>query len=389
MQIEQLLGLMAQNGASDLFVTAGVPASMKVHGQVEPLGDDALSADQAREMVFSIMNPAQREEFQRTRESNFALQSGAGRFRVNVFQQQNNVGMVVRRIETRVPTIDELELPKELKDIAMAPRGLVLVVGPTGTGKSTSLAAMVSHRNRHGRGHIVAIEDPIEFVHNPEGCIITQREVGIDTDSYEAALQNTMRQAPDVVLVGEIRSREAMAHAITFAETGHLCLATLHATNAVQTLERVVNFFPRDRRDHLLMDMSYNLRAIIAQRLIPSVDGRRRVPALEVLFNTPLVAELILRGDISAIKELMRRGTEQGMRTFNRAVYQLYAAGVISYESAIQYADSANEVRLMIKLDAGVKADELSVALDMAGLVPSPAPDDGSLIVSRSNIVGQ
>lgn len=381
MQIGNLLRLMLERRASDLFLTAGVPPSMKVNGRIEPLPGAALDAEAARAAVHELLTGGQLEEFARTRECNFALAAQGGRFRVNVFQQQNQPGMVIRRIETRIPTLEELKLPNMLGELALAPRGLILVVGPTGTGKSTTLAAMLGHRNRSGSGHVVSVEDPIEYVHSPVNCIITQREVGIDTDSYESALKNAMRQAPDVILVGEIRSREAMEHALVFSETGHLCMATLHANNAVQALERIVNFFARDRRDQLLMDVGLNLRAIIAQRLVPSLQGGRH-PVLEVLLNTPLIADLLQRGDLYLLRDLMKRCTEQGMMTFDQAVYQLYARGIIGFEAALQYADSPSEVKLMIKLGSGATPDQLSPALDLAELA-TVLPDESQLQAPR------
>lgn len=369
MQLGDLLRRMLSRRASDLFITVGVPPSMKVDGRIESLPMPALGAEDTQIAVYGLLNESQRQEFMQTRECNFALAVEGGRFRVNVFQQQSHIGMVIRRIETRIPTLDELKLPFRLSELAMASRGLILVVGQTGSGKSTTLAAMIGHRNRYGSGHVVSVEDPIEYVHSPINCIITQREVGIDTDTYESALKNAMRQAPDVVLVGEIRSREAMEHALTFSETGHLCMATLHANNAVQALERIVNFFPRDRRDQLLMDVGFNLRAIIAQRLVPTTLGGRRA-ALEILLNGPLIADLLHRGDLYLVRDLMKRGAEQGMMTFDQAVYKLYAEGSISYESALQYAESPSEVRLMIKLSSGATPEQLSPALDLAGLAP-------------------
>lgn len=369
MKLDLFRQMMVDEGASDLFITTGVTPSMKVHGAVERLGNEVLSAEQARELVYSIMSPAQQREFEATRECNFALHWPAlGRFRVNVFQHQNNLGMVLRRIETHIPSFAELHLPALLEELSMEKRGLVLLVGATGAGKSSTLAAMVGHRNRHGSGHIVCIEDPIEFVHRPQGCIITQREVGIDTDSFEAALKNTLRQAPDVIMVGEVRTRETMEHALAFAETGHLCLATLHATTAAQALDRVVHLFPRDRRDHLLLDMSINLKAVVAQRLVPCADGNGRRAALEVLLNTPLAADLIHRGDTHLLKDLMKRSAEQGMRTFDHAVYELYCNGEISYEDALTYADSANEVRLMVKLGKGGDPRSLAAGVEQAML---------------------
>ncbi len=361
-----LLKLMVHKRASDLFITAGMPPSLKVHGRIQPVSETALTPDQAREIVLSVMNEKQRREFEETNECNFAISaSGVGRFRVSAFVQRSHAGMVLRRIETRIPTIEELHLPPVLKNLAMTRRGLVIFVGATGTGKSTSLAAMIGYRNQNSNGHIVTIEDPIEFVHQHAGCIVTQREVGIDTESYEVALKNTLRQAPDVILIGEIRSRETMDYAIQFAETGHLCLSTLHANNANQALDRIINFFPEDRRDQLLMDLSLNLRAIVAQQLIPTPDGKGRRVAVEVLINTPLAADLIRKGEIHKLKDLMKRSTQQGMKTFDQALFELYQAGEITYEDAIHYADSANEVRLMIKLG---KRDPESLAQAAEGL---------------------
>ena len=370
MKLDLFLQMMVDEGASDLFVTAGVVPSIKVHGTVERISSEVLGSEQARGMIYAIMSEAQQREFEASHECNFALQKPRlGRFRVNVFQHQNNIGMVLRRIETRIPTFEELHLPPILEELSMTRRGLVLVVGATGTGKSTTLAAMIGQRNRNDRGHIVCVEDPIEFVHQPQGCIITQREVGIDTDSFESALKNALRQAPDVILVGEIRTREAMEHAIAFGETGHLCLATLHASNAAQALDRIVHLFPRDRRDHLLLDMSLNLRAIVAQRLVPRVDGNGRRVAMEVLLNTPLAADMIHRGDTHLLKDLMKRSAEQGMRTFDHAVYELYCQGEISYDDALAHADSTNEVRLMVKLNKGGDPRALAAGVERAGLV--------------------
>lgn len=372
MKLDFFLQMMVDEGASDLFITAGVAPSMKVNGNVERLGADALSPQQARELVYSVMSEAQRQEFEATRECNFALNMPAvGRFRVNIFQHQNNLGMVWRRIETHIPSFSDLHLPSLLEQFSMEKRGLVLVVGATGAGKSSTLAAMVGHRNRHSSGHIVCIEDPIEFVHQPQGCIITQREVGIDTDSFESALKNTLRQAPDVIMVGEIRTREALEHAIAFAETGHLCLATLHASNAAQALDRIVHLFPRDRRDHLLLDVSINLRAIVAQRLVPHAAGVGRRAALEVLINTPLAADMIHRGDTHLLRDLMKRSPELGMRTFDHAVFELYCQGDITYDDALLYADSANELRLMVKLN---KSDPRALAAGVEQRVNARKP---------------
>ena len=355
MEFEALLKLMSEKKASDLFITVGMPPCIKVNGRISPVSREKISEEQARALVTRIMSPAQREEFTQTNECNFAISAPkVGRFRVSAFVQRSSVGMVLRRIESRIPEVDELLLPPIIKDLAMTKRGLVIFAGATGTGKSTSLAAMVGYRNHNSSGHIVTIEDPIEFAHDHAGCIVTQREVGIDTESYEVALRNTLRQAPDVILIGEIRSRETMEHAIAFAETGHLCLSTLHANNANQALDRIINFFPEDRRDQLFMDLSLNLRAIVAQQLVRRPDGRSRRPVVEVLINTPLASDLIRKGEVHKLKDLMKRSTEQGMMTFDQALYALYKEGEISYEDAILHADSANEVRLMVKLgDSG------------------------------------
>jgi len=356
MDFTALLKLMVHKRASDLFLTANMPPTLKVDGKLAPIIPHELTGEQVREVIYSIMSTEQRAEFERTRECNFAVSaSNTGRFRINVFQQRNQIGMVARRIETRIPTIDELGIPPILKEIIMAKRGLIIIAGGTGTGKSSSLAAMIGYRNQNSSGHIITIEDPIEFIHQHSGCIITQREVGVDTTSYEMALQNTLRQAPDVILIGEIRSRETMDHAISFAETGHLCLSTLHANNANQAMDRIINFFSEDRRQQLLLDMSLNLRAIIAQRLIPRRDGQGRQAAVEVLINSPVVADLLLKGDIPSIKDVMRRSNNEGMQTFDQAIYQLYASEVISESEALHYADSLNEVRTMIKRGKDVK----------------------------------
>ncbi|GAB3471707.1 PilT/PilU family type 4a pilus ATPase [Azotobacter salinestris] len=353
MEFEKLLRLMMEKGASDLFITAGMPPSMKLNGRLVPVTRHPLSPEQARETVFAVMNEQQRREFAATHECNFAISArGIGRFRVSAFYQRNLMGMVLRRIETRIPTFDELKLPEVLRELSMTKRGLVLFVGATGTGKSTSLAAMIGYRNQNSSGHIISIEDPIEFIHQHQGCIVTQREVGIDTDSFEVALKNTLRQAPDVIMVGEIRTRETMDYAVAFAETGHLCLATLHANNANQALDRIINFFPADRHRQVWMDLSLNLRAIVAQQLIPTPDGKGRRAVIEVLINTPLVADLIRKGEVHELKAVMKRSTEQGMQTFDQALYQLYSQGEITYEEALRHADSANDLRLMIKLES-------------------------------------
>jgi len=347
-----LLKLMKHKKASDLFITAGVPPSMKIDGKIVPVTKQALTPEQSRAFAYGIMNEEQRRQFEATNECNFAIApQDIGRFRVNVFMQQQRVGMVLRTINTEIPRLDELNLPKVLADIALTKRGLVLFVGGTGSGKSTSLAAMIGYRNEYSYGHILTIEDPIEYVHQHKNCIITQREVGVDTESFDVALKNAMRQAPDVILIGEIRTRETMDLAIQFAETGHLCLSTLHANNANQALDRIINFFPQEKRNQLLMDLALNLKAIISQRLIPMKTGKGRVPAVEVLINTPLVSDMIMEGNIPGLKDLMAKSTEAGMQTFDQSLFQLYDADLISYDDALRNADSVNDVRLRIKLE--------------------------------------
>ena len=359
------LKLMAHQKASDLFITAGMPPSMKVHGKIAPITQNPLTPQQSRDMVLNVMSPQQREEFEKTHECNFAIGvAGVGRFRVSCFYQRNQVGMVLRRIETKIPTVEELSLPPIIKTLAMTKRGIIIFVGATGTGKSTSLAAMIGYRNQNSTGHIITIEDPIEFVHKHEGCIITQREVGIDTDSWDNALKNPLRQAPDVIMIGEVRTREGMDHAIAFAETGHLVLCTLHANNANQAMDRIINFFPEDRRNQLLMDLSLNLKGVVAQQLIPTPDGKGRRVAMEILLGTPLVQDYIRDGEIHKIKDVMKESTNLGMKTFDQALFELYQAGEISYEDALRFADSANEVRLKIKLAQGGDARTLSQGLD-------------------------
>jgi twitching motility protein PilU len=359
------LKLMAHKKASDLFITAGVPPSMKVHGKLSPITQTPLTPQQSRDLVLNVMNPQQREEFEKTHECNFAIGvSGVGRFRVSCFYQRNQVGMVLRRIETKIPTVEELSLPPVIKTLAMTKRGIILFVGATGTGKSTSLAAMIGYRNMNSSGHIITIEDPIEFVHKHEGCIITQREVGIDTDTWEAALKNTLRQAPDVIMIGEVRTREGMDHAIAFAATGHLVLCTLHANNANQAMDRMINFFPEERKNQLLMDLSMNLKGVVAQQLVPTPDGKGRRVAMEILLGTPLMADYIREGEIHKLKDLMKESTELGMKTFDQALFELYQEGEISYEDALRFADSQNEVRLKIKLAQGGDARTLSQGLD-------------------------
>jgi twitching motility protein PilU len=359
------LKLMVHKKASDLFITAGVPPSMKVQGRVVPITQSPLSPQQSRDMVINVMTPGQREEFEKTHECQFAISAqGVGRFRVSCFYQRNCVGMVLRRIEAKIPTIEELSLPPVIKQLAMTKRGIIIFVGATGTGKSTSLAAMVGYRNQNSTGHIITIEDPIEYVHKHEGCIITQRELGIDTDSWENALKNTLRQAPDVILIGEVRTRETMEYAINFAETGHLCLCTLHANNANQAIDRILHFFPEDRRQQLFMDLSLNLKGIVAQQLIPTPDGKARRVAMEVMLGTPLVQDYIRQGEIHKLKEVMKESTNLGMMTFDQSLVTLYQAGEISYEDALRHADSANEVRLRIKLSQGGDAHTLSQGLE-------------------------
>ena len=364
-EFTSLLKLMAAQRASDLFITAGMPPSMKVDGKLSPVNDVPLSPQQSRDLVISVMTPPQREEFEKTHECNFAIGlAGVGRFRVSAFYQRNQVGMVLRRIETKIPTVEELSLPPIIKQLAMTKRGIIIFVGATGTGKTTSLAAMIGHRNRSSTGHIITIEDPIEFVHRHEGCIITQREVGIDTDSWENALKNTLRQAPDVIMIGEVRTREGMDHAIAFAETGHLVLCTLHANNANQAMDRIINFFPEDRRDQLLMDLSLNLKGVVAQQLVPRSDGKGRRVAMEILLGTPLVQDYIRDGEVHKLKEVMKDSTQLGMKTFDQSLFELYQAGEISYDDALRYADSQNEVRLRIKLAQSGDARTLAQGLD-------------------------
>ncbi len=365
MEFDKLLQLMVEKGASDLFITAGVPPSIKLNGKVTPVTTTPLSPEKARETVLGVMNDRQRAEFLETKELNFAISArGVGRFRTSAFYQRNLAGMVLRRIETNIPKIDDLGLPEVIKELAMTKRGLVIFVGATGTGKSTSLAAMIGHRNHNSKGHIISIEDPIEFIHQHRGCIVTQREVGIDTESFDVALKNTLRQAPDVILIGEVRSRETMDHAIAFAETGHLCLCTLHANNANQALDRIIHFFDADRHSQLFMDLSLNLKGIVAQQLIPTPDGNGRRACLEVMLNTPLASDLIRKGEIHELKELMKKSTELGMQTFDQALFDLYDRGEITYEDALAYADSGNDLRLMIKLASETDADYLSNAAD-------------------------
>lgn len=354
-----LLRLMLSKKASDLFITAGFPPAFKIDGKMTPVSQQSLSAQHTEALAKAIMNDKQAGEFEATKECNFAINpAGIGRFRVNTFIQQQRVGIVLRTITTKIPEFDDLGLPQVLKEIVLSKRGLVIFVGGTGSGKSTSMAALIGHRNKNSYGHIITIEDPVEYVHEHIHCVITQREVGVDTESWEAALKNTLRQAPDVILIGEIRDRETMEHAIAFAETGHLCMGTLHANSANQALDRIINFFPEERRTQLLMDLSLNLRAVVAQRLIPAKDGKGRVAAIEVLLNSPFIADLIFKGNVHEIKEIMKKSREMGMQTFDTALFELYEAGKISYEDALRNADSMNGLRLQIKLGGAEAKDQ-------------------------------
>ena len=355
-----LLRLMVQKKGSDLFITAGFPPAIKVDGKITPQSNQSLTPQHTAELARAIMNDKQAAEFESTKECNFAISpAGIGRFRVNAFVQQARIGVVLRTIPAVIPTFESLDLPPVLKDICMTKRGLVILVGGTGTGKSTTLAAMVDYRNSNSFGHIITVEDPIEFVHDHKKCIITQREVGIDTDTWEAALKNTLRQAPDVILMGEVRDRETMDHAIAFAETGHLCMATLHANSANQALDRIINFFPEERRQQLLMDLSLNIRALISQRLIPRESGAGRIAATEIMLNSPLIQDLIFKGEVAKIKEVMSRSNRIGMKTFDQSLFELYETGFISYEDALRNADSKNELRLRIKLESKREAKDI------------------------------
>ena len=351
--INDLLRLMLSRNGSDLFLTSDFPPAIKVDGRISKVSPQPLTGQHTIALARAIMNDRQAAEFEKTKECNFAIApQGIGRFRVNAFIQQGNVGLVLRTIPATLPTIDGLNLPQVLKEVAMAKRGLVVFVGATGSGKSTSLAAMIDHRNTNSYGHIITVEDPIEFVHPHKNCIVTQREIGVDTDGWELALKNTLRQAPDVILMGEIRDRETMDHAIAFAETGHLCMATLHANSANQALDRMINFFPEERRPQLLMDLSLNLKGMISQRLLPRQEGKGRIAAVEVMLNTPLVSDLIFKGEVSGIKELMKRSRELGMQTFDQSLFDLYENNLVNYEDALRNADSVNDLRLHIKLNS-------------------------------------
>jgi twitching motility protein PilU len=351
--INDLLRLMISRNGSDLFLTADFPPAIKVDGKLTKVSPQPLNGQHTLALARAVMNDKQAAEFERSKECNFAVNpQGVGRFRVNAFMQQGQVGMVMRTIPAKLPTLDGLNLPPVLKDVAMSKRGLVIFVGSTGSGKSTSLAAMVDWRNENSHGHIITVEDPVEFVHPHKNCIITQRELGIDTDSWEVALKNTLRQAPDVILMGEIRDRQTMEHAVNFAETGHLCMATLHANSANQALDRIINFFPEERRQQLLMDLGLNLKALVSQRLLPCESGRGRVAAVEILLNSPLVGDMIFRGEVNELKELMKRSRELGMQTFDQSLFDLYESGTVSYEDALRNADSVNDLRLQIKLQS-------------------------------------
>ena len=340
-------------GGSDLFLTAEFPPAIKVDGKITKVSPQPLSGQHTLQLARAVMNDKQAAEFEKTKECNFAVSpQGIGRFRVNAFLQQGHVGLVFRTIPQTLPTIDGLNLPRVLKDVAMAKRGLVIFVGATGSGKSTSLAAMVDWRNENSYGHIITIEDPVEFVHPHKNCIVTQREVGIDTEDWAPALKNSLRQAPDVILMGEIRDRETMDHAVAFAETGHLCMATLHANSSNQALDRIINFFPEERRAQLLMDLSLNLKALVSQRLLPLQDGKGRIAAVEIMLNTPLVADMIFKGEVGEIKELMKRSRELGMQTFDQALFELYEADKVTLEDALRNADSLNDLRLQVKLNS-------------------------------------
>ncbi|MCF1427378.1 MAG: PilT/PilU family type 4a pilus ATPase [Shewanella sp.] len=353
MENRPFLKVMVERKASDMFITAGFPISAKIDGKLVPIGEEMLTPEQSLTFVESFMTEAQKQEFRDTKECNFAFAAkGLGRFRISAFWQRESCGCVMRRIETKIPDMDELHLPPILKDLVMSKRGLVILVGGTGTGKSTSLAALVGYRNAHSRGHILTIEDPVEFVHSHNQSIITQREVGIDTESFDVALKSSLRQAPDVILIGEIRSQETMEFALSFAETGHLCMATLHANNANQALERILHLIPQSKHQQLLFDLSLNLRAIVAQQLVPRIDGNGRRAAIEVLINTPRVSSIIQKNELHLLKDTMTKSGEQGMQTFDQSLFRLYKEGEISYADALHYADSHNDLRLMIKLDS-------------------------------------
>lgn len=374
--MQGLLKKMVDKDASDLFITAGFPPAIKIDGEIHKAAEHPLTREQSAIIVRAIMNDKQARDFDADKECNFAIApQGVGRFRVSAFIQQGAVGAVLRQIVTKIPSIDDLELPPILKDIAMTKRGLVILVGATGCGKSTTLAAMIGHRNKNSRGHIITIEDPVEYVHAHESCVVTQREVGVDTDSWFAALKNTLRQAPDVIMIGEIRERETMEYGIQFSETGHLCLATLHANNANQALDRIINFFPAEKRDQLLMDMSLNMQGIISQRLLPRAGGKGRIASLEVMLRSPLIADLIFKGEIMKIKEVMAKSNRLGMKTFDQDLFDLYENEKISYEDAMRNSDSKNELRLRIKLESKRERDVSAEASSSLSLMDEESDD--------------
>jgi twitching motility protein PilU len=369
--INDLLKLMTSRNGSDLFLTADFPPGVKVDGKIAKVSPQPLTAAHTLALARSIMNDKQAAEFERTKECNFAISPpGVGRFRVNAFIQQGKVGMVLRVIPQTLPTIQSLGLPQVLSEMVMTKRGLMILVGATGSGKSTTLAAMIDHRNENSYGHIITIEDPVEFVHPHKNCVVTQREVGLDTDSWDAALKNTLRQAPDVILMGEIRDRETMEHAVAFAETGHLCMATLHANSANQALDRIINFFPEERRAQLLMDLSLNLKGLVSQRLVPKQDGKGRFAAVEILINTPLISDLIFKGDVAEIKEIMKKSRNLGMQTFDQALFDGFETNQITFEDALRNADSVNDLRLQIKLNSQrAKTTDLAAGTEMFAIV--------------------
>ncbi|GED44046.1 PilT/PilU family type 4a pilus ATPase [Cobetia marina] len=378
--LQELLQLMVSKGSSDLFISTGTPPQMKVNGRMAALGDKKLGVDQVRELVLAPMSDMQRERFEQEREANFAHSlPGVGRFRISAFYQRSQMGMVIRRIQLSIPSLEELRLPEIIKSLSETKRGLVIFVGGTGAGKSTSLASMIQHRNQTSSGHIICIEDPIEYIHPHQRSIVTQREVGIDTESFEVALRNTLRQAPDVIMIGEIRSRETMEHALTFAETGHLCLATLHANNANQALDRIIHFFPEERHEQVWMDLSLNLKGIVAQQLLPhkSGNGAQRVPAIEVMLRSPLIVDLIRKGAVVEIKDVMKRSQQQGMMTFDQSLYALHQQDLITEEVALAHADSANDLRLMIKFGDSDSAQEAQLDVMNAASRFSLQDDDG------------
>jgi twitching motility protein PilU len=378
--MQGLLKKMVDKDASDLFITAGFPPAIKIDGEIHKAAEHPLTREQSAIIVRAIMNDKQARDFDTDKECNFAIApQGVGRFRVSAFIQQGAVGAVLRQIITKIPSVDDLELPPILKDIAMTKRGLVILVGATGSGKSTTLAAMIGHRNKNSRGHIITIEDPVEYVHAHESCVVTQREVGVDTDSWFAALKNTLRQAPDVIMIGEIRERETMEYGIQFSETGHLCLATLHANNANQALDRIINFFPPEKRDQLLMDMSLNMQGIISQRLLPRAGGKGRIASLEVMLRSPLIADLIFKGEIMKIKEVMAKSNRLGMKTFDQDLFDLYENEKISYEDAMRNSDSKNELRLRIKLESKRERDVSAEASSSLSLMDEESDDEFGL----------